>query len=242
MADRDVYWTGAISNAANNLANWQLFDGSPLTHPPGEWEDTGWTVTTHDKLFFLGDRFVRECTNWNAFSGSPEPGVITRGVVVDESYASKCGASYIIGDSGESIWVMDDQMFGTRPDRECILRGNGQLFMSGKWGFSWCAPIDLYDNSDIGFYMNVCYGVTLRCWDGIHVIPPFYSWGGESHAYLMDFTTSFRDDYMNCYIEIHDDAQDEVVPDESVVKMGETFGVGGAKVGTLVVPRRLVGF
>ena len=231
MADRDVYWTGAISTAAATIGNWELFDGSPLTHLPGEWDGGEFTVTTHDRMFFLGARRVRECTNWN---GAPEQcGLITRGLEVDQAYATACG-SYNIG--GGEPWVCDNQTDqGMSVPGDIILRGAGTLLMDGLWGWYSTQDVHLYGTSCIGM-MNPPVAIpTVYLYSGIHVMAPW--WGFEPIPfYLMADDAVFVEGYEMHEVHIDDEFE---LPGVGNVRKGTTFGFSAdEKEGTLVVPRR----
>ena len=235
MADRDVYWTGAVSTAAATIGNWQLSDGSPLTHLPGQWDDELMTVTTHDRLFFLGARRVRECTNWNG--SPPDCGLITRGIEVDQAYATACG-SYIIG--GGEPWVLDNLTDPTMSvPGNVILRGTGALYMDGLWGMFWSEDIHFYGTSHFDAMYAAAVG-NVFLYSGIHVNSPLICWSGPILFFLMA-----KDAVCVEGAEMHEAHVDTglVVPGVGNVRKGTTFGFSAdEKTGTLVVPRRLVGF
>jgi len=235
MADRDVYWTGAVSTAAATIGNWQMFDGSPLTHLPGEWNDGTYQVTTHDRMFFLGARRVRECTNWN---GSPPAcGLITRGIEVDQAYATLCG-SYNIG--GGEPWCCDNKTDPTMSvPGDLVLKGAGHLYMDGLWGWYSDQDIHLYGTSTIEMMMPAMATPQVYLYSGIHVISPWFGFQP------IPFHLMAKDAVYVAGYEMHEVGVDSglVIPGVGNVRKGTTFGFSAdQKAGTLVVPRRLVAF
>jgi len=216
MAERDCYWTGAVSSAISVAGNWADVNGDPLGGYPGEYVSDPGDPTYEDRVFLLGERAQRKMTTL----GCDPPLLWLRGVQMDLAYAT----AY----PGAHPNVNGAVLFG-----DVTVYGSGSVQGTSE---------NQIDNLHLHGTSSIMGGQVADAfiYDGTHAVDPeSILWGDLviTNIHLMDFDAVWSEGggFMS---SVHDDAQDAVIPALGDVRQEVTFGVGGSKTGTLLVPRR----